>query len=158
MRSAPSRISEIYGYSEGKPLDRSGCKASNLFAHPANLVVHKVWSAKVTVSEVVPGSYLCVAMEGIHGVEGAYAALQIDDELVGTPDRAVSYPSNVWENQTYIRDRYHTYYFPMKKDYEGKAIEVVVLDVNREIGNLKIDVWQTAHDQPFISRTLLIHE
>jgi hypothetical protein len=49
---------------------------------------------------------------GVHGDEGAYAALKVDGKYVGCPDRSVSYPSNVWEFLVARVDRNYTYYVP----------------------------------------------
>jgi hypothetical protein len=43
----------------------------------------KAWKARITPDEWVKNSYLCIALEGEHGVEGAYAALKVGGTLVG---------------------------------------------------------------------------
>ena len=130
-------------------MDRTSWKASNLFAHPLKKVARQAWEGSYVASEITKESYLCVAVDGTHGIEGAYAALRVNGELVGAPDRAVSYPSNAWETPAAQSNKNYTYYFPLKKEYEGKKIEVVVLGYNEEKSNLVIDVWQTVHQQPF---------
>lgn len=114
------------------------------------------WTGNFITEEINSDCFLCVAINGKHGVEGAYAALRIGDQIIGTPDRAVSYPSNVWENEAAGRDSNYTYYFPMKKNYEGKSIELVVLGFNENQKDLKIDVWQTAHNAPYVIRKLVL--
>ena len=158
MKTAPSRISEIYGFKDEELLARDNWRASNLFAHPANMPVKNAWGGEFIANEFVNGTNLCVAIEGIHGVEGAYAALRVGNELVGAADRAVSYPSNVWENEVAVRDRNYTYYFPMKKEYEGRKIELVTLGFNENASKIKPVVWQTTNQPPYISKTLILQQ
>ncbi|TKG94378.1 hypothetical protein EYV94_13950 [Puteibacter caeruleilacunae] len=156
MWYSPSRMSEITGYSNGKKMNRSNWRASNLFAHPEVMVPESAWNGDFVAKEVHEGSFLCVAINGKHGVEGAYAALRVDGELIGAPDRAVSYPSNVWENQTTNSDSNYTYYFPLKKSYEGKKVEIVVLGYEKDQENLKIEAWMTKTEKPSVSKTLIL--
>ncbi|HSP43052.1 MAG TPA: hypothetical protein VLO11_09290, partial [Luteolibacter sp.] len=94
MQLAPERVVEIEAWNGDTKLPRDGWRASNFFAHPEAVPAVRAWSAKVSVDEITPTSYLCVAVEGEHGVEGCYAALRVGDRLIGAPDRAASYPSN----------------------------------------------------------------
>ena len=41
--------------------------------------VQKAWHARVELAEARPGAKLCVTVEGVHGVEGAYAAIKVGD-------------------------------------------------------------------------------
>ncbi len=156
MPDFPSNITEIRGYKSGKELDRTSWRASNLFAHPAKRPARQAWEGSFTAAEITKESYLCVAINGTHGVEGAYTALRVNGNWVGAPDRAVSYPSNAWETPAAQSNKNYTYYFPLKKEYEGKKIEVVVLGYNEEISNPVIDVWQTVHQQPFVEKNIVI--
>lgn len=156
MQEFPSLIAEIKGYKNGAEVDRSLWKASNLFAHPNKMVAKEAWAGSFIAREITGNSYLCVAINGNHGVEGAYAALKIDGQLVGSPDRATSYPSNAWETPTVKSDKNYTYYFPLSKEYEGKKIEVVVLGYMNNKPTLNIEVWQTVSNQPFVEKKLII--
>ncbi|WP_242083151.1 hypothetical protein [Aestuariivivens sediminis] len=152
----PSRISEIRGYLNDKLLPRDLWRASNLFAHPNQMEPKHAWKGRFIAEEITDDSFLSVAINGQHGIEGVYAALRVDGEYIGAPDRAVSYPSNVWENNSRISDSNYTYYFPMKKKYEGKNIDIVVLGYTKDKPNLKIEAWQTATDKPFIKKQLIL--
>ncbi|MGA2863581.1 MAG: hypothetical protein ABSF95_03735 [Verrucomicrobiota bacterium] len=102
------------------------------------------------VEEAVPGGYLCVALNGRHGVEGAYAALRTaGGRLIGAPDRATSYPSNPWEFPNCKRDRNYTYYFPLSSQMVGQDLEVLVLGTAGCEDHLQPEVWQTARTTPF---------
>jgi len=143
------RLVEIEVYVEGKKTDPSLFRASNLFAYPSIKNAVKAWGGSFTLEELARGSYLSVAVNGTHGVEGAYAALKVDGQYIGAPDRARSYPSNTWE---YINARGHanyTYYFPLDPSYVGKEIEVFVLAYNEEQSRLLPVVWISANPIPF---------
>jgi hypothetical protein len=137
------RLVEITGLSNGQPLPRSKWRASNLFAHPSQMKPVAAWHGRVTVDEKVPGAKLCIAVEGVHGVEGAYAALKIGDRYIGCPDRAASYPSNTWEYVNARRDTGYTYYAPVTPDMVGVPIDVWVLAYDAEHLDLHPVVWSS---------------
>ena len=156
MKVAPSRISEVRGYSDGKQLGRDQWKASNLFAHASEMVAQNAWKGSFVANEITDESYLCVAINGKHGNEGAYAAFKIGDKVIGAPDRAVSYQSNVWENNNKTSDKNYTYYFPLKKEYEGQNIEIITLGYNENMEDIKVEVYQTVHNIPLNSKKLIL--
>ena len=146
FRRFPQQIVEVEGFFNGKLLDRSKWRASNLFAHSEVMKPIKAWSGKITLPELAKNSYLSVALNGKHGVEGAYVAAKIDGEYIGAPDRAVSFPSNTWEYINARRDKNYTYYIPMKSEYIDKNIEVVVLAYDKEHQNINPEVWISSFD------------
>lgn len=152
--SFPDRITEIEGYEGSRPLNREKWTASNLFAHPRRLKPVKSWNTRITLEEWVKGAYLCIALEGEHGLEGAYAALKVDGKYVGCPDRAPSYPSNTWEYVTAGRDSNYTYYVPVTRDMIGKDIEVFVLAYEEGRVDLSPSVWISAYPAPYETITL----
>ena len=137
----PQYIVEIEGFYKGKSLDRTRWKASNLFAAPSRMKCVKCWKATFTPDELADSSYLSVALNGKHGVEGAYVAAKIDGKPVGAPDRAPSYPSNTWEYVVAQRDANYTYYIPVKNEYKGKTIEVFVMAYDKNNTDFKPEVW-----------------
>jgi len=141
FKRQPQQIVEIEGYYNGKPLDRTKWRASNLFAYPDRMQCEKSWSAKFALDEIANNSYLSVALNGKHGVEGAYVAARIDGKLVGAPDRAASYPSNTWEYVNAKRDANYTYYIPLKEADVGKEIEVFVLAYDKENTGIQPEIW-----------------
>jgi hypothetical protein len=110
----------------------------------------------VSVDEITPSSYLCVAVEGKHGREGCYAALRIGGRLTGAPDRAPSYPANPWEYPVRGRDHGYTYFFPLDDSMRGEELEVVVLGMKGGGKDLQPAVWLTARDLPFSAKRITL--
>jgi len=154
FRSYPDRIMEIEGFKDGRPVLRESWRASNLFAHPGRMRPVKAWSSRIKLDQWVKGSYLCIALEGEHGEEGAYAAVKVDGKLVGCPDRAPSYPSNTWEYCNARRSGNTTYYVPVTRDMIGKPIDTYVLAYDKEKTDVNPVVWMTAYPFPCESRDL----
>jgi hypothetical protein len=152
MALAPERVAEIEASKNGSRLPRDHWRASNLFAHPDTVPAVHAWSAKINVDEITPTSYLCVAVDGEHGIEGCYAALRVGGRLIGSPNRAASYPSNTWEYPARTRKTGYTYYFPLDDSMVGKDIEVVLLGMKGGGDKLTPSVWLTARDLPFTAR------
>ena len=149
FRNFPQQITEIAGYVSGKKLDRTNWKASNLFAHPRYKKAQKAWKTTVVLDEVPSNSYLCVAINGKHGKEGAYVAAKIDGELIGAPDRAPSLLCNPWESFNARRDENYTYYIPVAEEYIGKEIELFVLGYDKENIGFSSEAWISAYPFPW---------
>lgn len=156
MKQSPDRIAEFEAFKGGKALDRTGWRGSNLFAHPEAVPAVAAWSAKVTVDEITPTSYLCVAVEGKHGKEGCYAAIRMGGKLIGAPDRAASYPTNPWEYPVRSPETGFTYYFPLDASMVGQELEVVLLGMKGGGTDLQPSVWLTARDLPFTAERVTI--
>jgi hypothetical protein len=152
----PDKLVEIRGFSEGKELDRGGWRASWLF--PRFQKVRQAWSLPFSLDAAVPGSYLTVACNGVHGHEGAWVALRVDGRWVGAPQRAPSYPVNPWEYPVSRTDRNYSYFIPVTRDMLGKACEVVVLGFDPKNLDFKPDVWLTAYPVPYQAKTLTLSE
>ncbi len=149
------RISEVNAYAGGGALPRESWRASNLFGGFAKMNFRKAWTGTITVPEAVPEGYLCVALNGKHGIEGAYAAIRTaDGRYLGAPDRATSYPSNPWEGASNKRDSNYTYYFPLTPEMIGQKLEVVVLAAAGCDDKLQPIVWQTAPHAPVTEKLL----
>lgn len=157
FKYSPSCIREIEGYKNGETMDRSLMKASNLFAHPSRLELQKTWESKFVLDEIAPNSYLCVALDGEHGVEGAYVAALVDGRLRGASDRAQSYQSNTWEYVNSSSDKNYTYYIPLNKEDVEKPIEVYVLGFDVEHLDFKPEVWIAAYPVPYEKVTLKLN-
>lgn len=171
----PLRLSEVTGYKDGQPVDRTEWRASNLFRPYGGRTCSatQTWKKEFVLDEVPEGAYLCVAINGYHGVEGAWAGFKIDGEYVGCPDRAPSFQSNTWEYQNARADRNYTYYLPLTKDMAGKKIEAYVISLDRNVRYVNTDrpeqsqdngqtirpmikpeVWISAYPIPFEKKTL----
>ena len=147
-------------------MDRSAWRANNLFRTygSADCKANRTWKGTFTLSadRLAEDSYLCVAVNGVHGVEGAWVGFKVDGQFVGCPDRAPSYTSNTWEYKSANSDRNYTYYLPVTREMAGKPIEVVVMALGRntqyvntdrpdtdqkadtgQLGDLRPEVWLT---------------
>ena len=164
LQPGPLRITEVIGYKNGKQVDRAGWRASNLFRpymanHWNNNLIfstQKSWSTKFILDEIPDGSYLCIAIDGEHGIEGAYAGVKINGQYVGCPDRAPSFKSNTWEVGVRATDKNYTYYIPLDKGIIGKEIEAFVLGFNKSQIDLKPEVYITAYPIPFRKKLLIL--
>ncbi len=149
FRKSPQQITEIEGIAGGKKLDRTQWKASNLFAHPRYKSAVKAWQSSVVLKQVPANSYLCIAINGTHGSEGAYVAAKVDGKLIGAPDRAPSQLCNPWEGFNHRSNKNYTYYIPVKKEYAGKKIEVFVLGYDKANLEFNSELWISAYPHPW---------
>jgi len=152
----PNQVVEIEGYKNGKLLNRNKWKASNLFAPTYKMEVKKVWKTTFKLSEIPKGSYLCLAINGEHGAEEAYASAKIDGKLIGFPDRALAYPSNSWEYYSSNRSGNYTYYLPLSEDMVNKPFEVYTLAYNADKLNIKPELYITSNPAPYEKITLTL--
>jgi hypothetical protein len=141
LKTQPRQISEIDGYFKGSKLDSTKWRASNLFAHPDRLELQKTWSSGIVLDEIPENSYLSVALNGKHGVEGAYVAMKVDGRYIGSSDRSPSYPSNTWEYIVMETDSNYTYYIPLTDEYLNKEIEVFVLAYDEKNLDFKPELY-----------------
>lgn len=138
----PDAISEIEVYSKGYKLDAENFRASNLFADSDRMIPVAAWSGTFVLKDIEAHSRLCIAINGEHGVEGAYAALKVDGQYMGAPSRSTSYPSNTWESGVIRSASNYTYYFPLTKEMEGKKIEAYVMAYNKDNVHLIPEIWK----------------
>ncbi len=148
FRGTPEKIVEVTGFLNGKLLDRSGWRGSNLFSPFDRAKPVLAWSATTTINEIHPGSYIAVALEGEHGIEGAYAAVRVDGKPVGAADRSPSYPVNPWEYPVVAVNSHYTYYIPLTKEMEGKKMDIVVMGMNGGVANFKPVAYLTCYPTP----------
>jgi hypothetical protein len=152
----PDKIVEIEGYLGGEKLDRSKWRASNLFACYWRVRPRKAWQHSFTLGQIPKGSYLAIALNGEHGVEGAYAAIRVNGQPIGAPDRSLSFPSNAWEYPPWRSSSNYTYYVPLSEDMKGAKIDAVVLGMQNGSDNFKPEVWITVYPAPFSERLLTL--
>lgn len=164
LQPSPIRITEVVGYKNGKKIDRSFWRASNLFRpyvvnHWKKELIfstQKAWSSKFTLNEIPVGSYLCIAINGEHGEEGAFAGFKMDGKFIGCPDRAPSFKSNSWEVAVRSSGKNYTYYLPLNKEMIGKEIEAFVIGFNKTHLNLQPEIYITAYPTPFRKKILIL--
>jgi hypothetical protein len=166
INGCPDLVRHVRGYLRGKALDRTGWRASNLFASSEMAPVVRAWAHDFQLSEIPPGSYLAIAIEGIHGIEKGYAALRVAEGYAGANRRSPSFPSNTWECPVRMTDRNTTYFIPLTQDMLGKPLQAVALLIgNRRWAwdqvtvpdvELAPTVWITAYPDPFVSLDITI--
>ena len=139
---SPIRVAEVKGYAGGFELDRSAWTASNSFMKYDGWYCHprKAWSASFTLDEIPQDAYLCVAINGKCGINGALAGFRINGKPYGCPDRAPSYPCNEWEAGLSKTDRNVTYYLPLDAEMAGAQFDAVVMSVAEEEGCDDLDI------------------
>lgn len=152
----PSKLAEIRGVAGGKQLDRAGWRMTYLF--PAFREVKKAWSLPFVLEKAPATGYLAVACNGEHGREGAWAALRVDGKIVGSADRAPSFPVNPWEYPVRRTEANHTFFIPVTPEMVGKKCELVVLGFDPAKTGFTPEVWQTVSATPWRSRTLVLSE
>ena len=150
----PLRVSEVSAFVDGKEVDRTGWRASNLFRpyHGAK----KAWGNSFKLDEIPEKAYLCIAVNGECGEDGAWAAVKVGGEYVGCPDRAPSFTANTWEYHVQSVNRNYTFYVPLTPDMKGKDIEAYVLGLNDS--DLKPDVWLSTYPIPFKQKELTLRK
>ncbi len=159
FRGTPDKIIEITGFLNGKALDRSDWRGSHLFSPYAEIAAEKAWSASTIINEIHDGTYIAVALEGEHGIEGAYAAIRVDGKPVGASGRSPSYPVNPWEYPVVKVNSHYTYYIPLTKEMEGKEIEMLVLGMKGGVKKFKPTAYLTCYPKPYKKMELkLYHE
>ena len=154
----PDKIVEIEGYLDGKKLDRSKWRASTLFARYSRVSASKAWQHSFTLDEIPKGGFLAIALNGEHGIEGAYAAIRVNGKPVGAPDRSVSFPANTWEYPARKRSSNYTYYVPLTENMKGAKIDAVVLGLRNGSDNFKPEVWICAYPAPLSEQMLTLTE
>lgn len=154
---SPEKVLEIEGYLNGKAVDRTNWRASNLFSNYPQVTAKAAFESSFVLNEIPKGSYLAVALNGVHGNEGAYAALRVNGKLMGAPDRSLSYRSNTWEYPVSKTESNYTYYFPLTEEMIGAKIETVVLVMKDGVTEFKPEVWITAYPIPYQKQALILY-
>jgi hypothetical protein len=150
-------ITEVIGTSlSGRRMARENWRGSNLFAAYASAPAEKAWQCSFQLDEAAKGAYLCIAVNGRHGQELAYAALRVAGRPVGCPQRAPSYPGNVWEYPVSRAEGFSTYYVPVTEDLIRRPIDAVVLGLIGCNEQLTPEVWITAYPIPYESVELIL--
>ncbi len=108
----------------GVDVTPASAKANNLMAHYGKRPT--VFAKKATVCPMATGR-LAVAVNGKHGREACYCAAKIEGTPAGFPDRAPSYPSNVWEHFVSLKNHDNTYFMDVTPAMVGKSIDVYAL-------------------------------
>ncbi|GHS96767.1 hypothetical protein FACS189421_02400 [Bacteroidia bacterium] len=156
MNPFPDAIAEIEVYSEGKKVSPEKFKANNLFADSKVMECAGAQYASFQLNEIPKNSYLAVAINGDHGIEGAYVALKVNGEYVGAPSRAVSYPANPWEYPTVKANSNYTYFFPLTENMKNQEIEAFVLGYDKDKLDFISDICISAYPAPCEEKLMII--
>ena len=156
VNGTPDRILEINGYLNGKKLDRSKWRASHLFSQYRRMPAEVAWTTSAVLDEIPDGGYLSVCLDGKHGVEGAYAAIRVDGQPVGAPDRSPSYPCEPWEYPPVKAESHYTYYIPLTQNMVGKKIDIMVLGMKGGLREFQPSAWLCAGPDPYVANELVI--
>ncbi|MBL7220034.1 MAG: hypothetical protein ISS69_07965 [Phycisphaerae bacterium] len=150
-------LREVAGRSPaGQAAKRDAWRGSNLFASYGSAAAVKAWQCSFELAEAARGAYLCIAVNGRHGPEMAYAALRVAGKPAGCPARAPSYMVNQWEYPVRPPVQNMTYYVPVTGDMIGKPIDAVVLGLDGVGDNVAPAVWLTAYPIPHESVELIL--
>lgn len=155
LDDAPRWLSEVTGLYDGRTLDRQNWRASNLFGAFHRMNFTKSWSLQTKLENISDRTYLSIAIPGYVGNEGVYAAMKVNGDLIGAPDRAPSYPANTWELQVRPVEGNYTYYIPLKPEWSNQELEIIVLgtDYSRSVNPF---VWLNAPPVPTTSQRIII--
>ena len=156
IENTPLQIQEITVQSDYTTFEPENWRASNLFKKYDRKSFRSAQKAGFQLDEIPENSYLVVSVPGEYGNEQAFAALKVDGEYIGSPDRAPSYECNHWEHVVRDVDGNYAYYFPLKKEYTGKKMEAWILGLNNEVKNSDADVWLTTYPVPYQKKKLVL--
>ena len=137
MDAPVDRVFAFRVMKNGEDITPASAKVNNLMAPYAKKTTTAV--RKVTVKPERTGR-LAAAVNGKHGREGVYCAAMINGQPAGFPERAPSYPSNVWEHLVRLQDHDSTYFMDITPDLVGQEIEVYAL-FNTELHDCDVKVY-----------------
>ncbi len=124
------RIYKIALVKDGAEIELESPRANNLLPYKKEVAYTKELSVTVTHEDYRDGCYLAVGLEGEHGSEGAYAIIECDGEYIGSPERAPSFNSNIWECWVHFAvdlTHHHTFYFDVTPEMVGKELKICIL-------------------------------
>ena len=158
---SPMRISGIRAWRGGQRVSTADWHATNLFRPfwkmceaAGKAWKGATWSARVTLDEIPQGSYLCITMPGRYAADEAWAALKIDGQWQGCPDRAPSYNCNPYGWIVDYCGGNYTYYFPLNQDLKGKTLEVWAAAATN--ADIQPELWLSTYPIPFGSKSLCL--
>lgn len=144
MPTPVDRIYKIALLKDGREIALKNPRANNLMPYGRKVSYCKETAVKISKEDFREGCFLSVCLEGVHGIEGAYAVLEVDGEYKGAPDRAPGYSTNAWEcyaARSYSQDHHYTYYFPVSEDMCEKNITVRILGLDEKFKNWAVRVF-----------------
>ena len=150
---APNRILEFEGYGNEIKENNMMWSANNLYPHAKNKKPKKILKYQRRLRRIHANSYLCISLEGKHGIEGAYIAAAVDGKFLSFADRSPSYPSNIWQNKEVKTDSNYTYSLPLTYDMSYETIEIFLMFFEEDHQDVVPHVYMVS-DDPFNNSTL----
>lgn len=143
IKKPVNRIYRVSAMKDGVAIELKAPKANILMAH---FNARECVGAKKLEFTVAPdcwakGSYLSVACEGQHGLEGVYAVAECDGKLYAPTDRTPSNYSNSFECRPVRRDSNYTFYIPVTENMVGKSVTVWALMFDAENTSFDVDCY-----------------
>ena len=127
---------------DGHEIELDGAKASNLLPSYRDRSAVGYRSAEVEIpTDARKSAFVAVALDGIHGDEGAYVVGELDGKLYGCPDRAASYPVNPWECAAREEDHHFTYYLPVTEEMRGRKLKLHVMEMDALCENVPVTAY-----------------
>lgn len=148
LNGSPELVRHVRGSYQGKALDRSKWRASNLFAPYRSAAAETAWSAKFKLDELAPNSYLVLAVHGEHGEELVSAAIRTPGGYIGASGRAPSFRSNVWECPVKQVDGNTSWFFKLDESLVGQKLEAVLLGLKGCKKDIRPELWITCYPLP----------
>ncbi len=135
------RIYAVRLIKDGKIIETKDAFANNMQAHYCHkkTSVHK-WQDFI-LPEYKAGSYVAVAVEGVHGEEGVYCVAEIDGKLCGFPRRAPDYKANQWEHVVCGSDKNNTFFLDLPENMAGKTLGIHALFSDRRKADAVCNVY-----------------
>ena len=137
------RIYAVRLMKDGREIAVSAPKANNMQAHYRKKTTKCVKSGEFTLPCYDGLSRLTVAVNGRHGTEDVYCAMEIDGKAEGFPDRAPSYKANQWEHKVLDSDKNNTFYLDLPEGLEGKTVKIHTIFSSWEADCCTCDVYLT---------------
>lgn len=124
LENPMDRIYHFRVIKDGKEIKTESSFANNMQAHYHFKKVRYCKQNEFKLPKFRSGSKLAVAVEGKYGDENVYCVAEIDGKSTGFPDRAPGYKANQWEHRVCSTDSNHTFFLPLKDEWQGKKITV----------------------------------
>jgi len=159
LNKTPLWVLDVNLKREGKlATNRNKWKGNYMFPNLHDVPVKSAWKASFILSEIPRNSYLCIAINGEHGQERAFATLSVDggELLIGASKRAPSYPGHPWEHSIAGTNENYTYFFPLTDSLRGKSIDAFVLVLQDLKEDITPEIWITAYPAPYSKKVLKV--
>lgn len=154
ISNAPAAIAEIEAYHHNQALNRTGWRASNLFAYKT-AGVRRAWHASFNLAEIAGNSYLVISVPGRYSPESVFAGLRAGSKIIAPADRSPSFPYNNWEHADTGRGN-ACFYFPIGPEMKNIPLELVLFNADEKAVIHQPEAWITAYPLPLVEKTMIL--